>query len=173
MLTSPAAGTTFAGTSQAFVWSTGTGATGYRLGVGSTQGATDLFNGAQTMNLNATVSSLPNDGRAVWARLSTLLGGVWQSSDYSFTAMTTPSLSINNVSVAEGNTGTSTATFTVTLAPSNLTQSVTVAYATANQTATTANSDYVAASGTLTFGAGVTTRYDQRHNQRRSGRRKQ
>src|SRR6185436_959650 len=65
-------------------------------------------------------------------------------------------LSINNVGVTEANTGTTTATFTVTLTPAS-TQSVTVAYATADGTATTANSDYVTKSGTLTFAAGVTT----------------
>ena len=64
-------------------------------------------------------------------------------------------LSINDVSLTEGNSGTKTATFTVTLAPTS-TQTVTVAYATANGTAT-AGSDYVAASGTLTFAAGVST----------------
>src|SRR6185503_12294575 len=62
-----------------------------------------------------------------------------------------PTLSINDVSLAEGNSGTATATFTVTLAPVNPTQTVTVNYATANGTATTANADYDAATGTLTF----------------------
>ncbi len=59
-------------------------------------------------------------------------------------------------SVAEGNTGTATLGFTVTLsAPSG--QTVTVGYATANGTATIADGDYLAASGTLTFAPGVTT----------------
>ena len=63
-----------------------------------------------------------------------------------------PSLTINDVSVTEGNAGTANAVFTVSL--SNTTdQTVTVNYATANGTATTANSDYVAASGTLTIPA--------------------
>jgi hypothetical protein len=109
-------------------------------------------------NQSVQVSGLPDDGRQLWVRLSTRLNGLWEFDDYSFTAMTTASVSINDVTVTEGNTGTSTATFTVTLAPANPSQSVTVAFATANQTATTANSDYVAGSGTLTFGAGVTTR---------------
>ncbi len=66
-----------------------------------------------------------------------------------------PTLSINNVSVTEGNTGTKSATLTVTLsAASNA--PVTVRFATANGTAT-AGSDYVARSGTLTFPAGITT----------------
>jgi hypothetical protein len=66
-----------------------------------------------------------------------------------------PSLTINDVSVTEGNSGTSTATFTVTLSPASA-QQVTVNYATANGTAT-AGSDYAAASGLLTFATGVTT----------------
>src|SRR5207244_10166284 len=63
-----------------------------------------------------------------------------------------PGLSINDVSTTEGNSGTKTLTFTVTLAAvSNLT--VTVNFATANGTAT-APTDYVATNGTLTFNPG-------------------
>ena len=64
-------------------------------------------------------------------------------------------MTISDVSVTEGNSGTKAATFTVTLSPTS-TQAVTVGYATANGTAT-AGSDYVATSGTLTFAAGVST----------------
>ena len=68
-----------------------------------------------------------------------------------------PALSIDNdVSVFEGNTGTTTLGFTVTLWPASA-QTVTVNYATADGTATTADGDYVAASGTLTFAPGVST----------------
>ncbi len=67
-----------------------------------------------------------------------------------------PGLSINDVSVTEGNSGTTTATFTVTLsAASNLT--VSVNFATANGTAT-APTDYLATSGTLTFNPGDLTK---------------
>jgi len=67
-----------------------------------------------------------------------------------------PGLSINDVSVTEGNSGTTTATFTVTLsAASN--QTVNVNFATANGTAT-APTDYLATSGTLTFNPGDLTR---------------
>ncbi len=69
-----------------------------------------------------------------------------------------PRLSIGNVSVSEGNSGTSVATFTVTLSPVNTSQTVTVNYATANGTATLANNDYAAASGTLTFAPSTATR---------------
>jgi hypothetical protein len=67
-----------------------------------------------------------------------------------------PSLWIDDVSVAEGNAGTATATFTVALLGVRG-QTVTVSYATADGTATTADGDYLAASGTLSFDPGVTT----------------
>ena len=56
--------------------------------------------------------------------------------------------------VAEGDSGTTAASFTVTLS-SSLGQQVTVGYATANSTAT-AGSDYNTASGSLTFAPGET-----------------
>ncbi|MFM8599018.1 MAG: Calx-beta domain-containing protein, partial [Mycobacterium sp.] len=64
-----------------------------------------------------------------------------------------PTLSIANVSVAEGNSGSTTARFTVSLSKA-ATSTVTVGYATANGTAT-AGQDYTAASGTLSFTPGV------------------
>jgi glucose/arabinose dehydrogenase len=64
-----------------------------------------------------------------------------------------PSISINDVAVTEGNSGTKLATFTVSLSSAS-TDTVTVQYATANGTAT-AGSDYVAASGTVTFSPSV------------------
>ena len=66
-----------------------------------------------------------------------------------------PSLSVANVSKAEGNSGTSNLVFTVTLSQAAA-SSVTVNYATSNLTAS-AGSDYVATSGTVTIPAGSTT----------------
>jgi uncharacterized repeat protein (TIGR01451 family) len=65
-----------------------------------------------------------------------------------------PSLSINDVSVAEGDSGTTNATFNVTLSAASG-QQVTVNYATADNTAT-AVGDYQSTSGTLTFTPGQT-----------------
>jgi hypothetical protein len=68
-----------------------------------------------------------------------------------------PALSISGVSLYEGNRGTRVARFAVRLsAPSAST--VTVAFATANGTAT-AGSDYVNRAGTLTLTPGTTLRF--------------
>lgn len=60
-----------------------------------------------------------------------------------------PQFSINDVTLTEGNAGSQTAVFTVTMSITS-TQTIAVNYATANGTAT-AGSDYTATSGTLTF----------------------
>src|SRR5204863_11064 len=67
-----------------------------------------------------------------------------------------PALAIGNVSVMEGNSGTTSAELTVSLSAASG-RTVTVNYATANGTAT-AGSDYLAANGTLTFLPGQTNK---------------
>jgi Calx-beta domain-containing protein/VCBS repeat protein len=66
-----------------------------------------------------------------------------------------PSLSINDVTVTEGNAGEVSATFTVHLFAASA-ETVTVDYATADGSAT-AGGDYQAARGTLTFAPGETS----------------
>jgi hypothetical protein len=68
----------------------------------------------------------------------------------------TSGLSINDVTVAEGNSGTTQAIFTVSLSETS-SQTVSVNYSTADGSAT-APGDYASDSGTLTFGSGVLTR---------------
>ena len=67
-----------------------------------------------------------------------------------------PTLAVADATVSEGNSGTRNLAFTVSLSAA-ATGPVTVAYATGNGTAT-AGSDYTAASGTLTFAAGETSK---------------
>jgi urease beta subunit len=67
-----------------------------------------------------------------------------------------PDVSIDDQSITEGDAGTSTLTFNVTLSHAS-SDTVTVDYATNNGTATVADGDYVAASGTVTFDPGQTT----------------
>ncbi|MEK7465232.1 MAG: Calx-beta domain-containing protein [Patescibacteria group bacterium] len=71
-------------------------------------------------------------------------------------ATQTPVLSIGNASQNEGNSGTSTMSFTVSLTDASA-QTITVDYTTADGTAT-AGSDYTAATGTLTFSPGQTSK---------------
>ena len=68
-----------------------------------------------------------------------------------------PTLSITDVSAAEGNTGITAFTFTVTLSAAPPSGSASVNYATANGSAT-AGTDYTAASGSLSFDAMNLTR---------------
>ncbi len=68
----------------------------------------------------------------------------------------TPVLSINDVSVVEGDAGTINATFTVTMTPAS-SVAVTVDYATAPNTATTP-ADFVSGAGTVTFAPGETAK---------------
>jgi hypothetical protein len=67
-----------------------------------------------------------------------------------------PTFAINDVHIAEGNSGNSVATFNVSLSPASETV-VTVDYATAGGTAA-AGSDYQSTSGTLTFATGETSK---------------
>ncbi|MUV14726.1 Calx-beta domain-containing protein [Noviluteimonas gilva] len=83
-----------------------------------------------------------------------------QASDFEVVKLgwkpTAPTLSIADASVAEGASGTKVLRFTVRLSTA-ATSNVTVSLATANGTAI-AGSDYVAASGSLTFTPGQTAR---------------
>src|SRR5262245_17950126 len=67
-----------------------------------------------------------------------------------------PTITIDDVSAPEGDSGPTTFDFAVTLSNPSY-QAITVDFATADGTATTADNDYVAASGTLTFDPGRTT----------------
>ncbi len=67
-----------------------------------------------------------------------------------------PTVSVSDVSIAEGNTGQANLVFTVTLSAA-ATNVVTVNYATDNVTAT-AGTDYTLTSGTLTFAIGETSK---------------
>jgi hypothetical protein len=78
------------------------------------------------------------------------MGAITSSGDW------LPTISIDDVTVTEGNSGTVAAIFTITLTPAS-DQTVTFAHATADGTAT-APGDYLAASGTRTFNPWQTTK---------------
>jgi hypothetical protein len=88
---------------------------------------------------------------------SNVNGDAWAPASTNFTTLA-PVLSINtNVTVLEGSQGTTTsAVFTLTLSAASALP-VSVDYATSNGTATVADNDYAAASGTLIIPAGNLT----------------
>jgi len=87
VLTSPTPGSTLPGSTATFSWSDAIGATEYRLSIGTTGvGSGDLYDQSQGTNTSVTVSGLPLDGRTLYARLSSLVGGQWVFSDYVYTA---------------------------------------------------------------------------------------
>lgn len=65
-------------------------------------------------------------------------------------------IAINDVTAAEGNSGTTAFTFTVTLTGS-VDTAVAIDFATANNTATTVDQDYATSTGTLNFAANAAT----------------
>ena len=106
-----------------------------------------------TVDVDVTASSA--------GALANTTGSLTSSQGDSGTASATltvslPGLSVDSPSITEGDTGTSTLNFTVTLTPAS-SRTVTVDYATADGTAS-AGSDYTAASGTLVFTPGQTSR---------------
>ncbi|HSC71939.1 MAG TPA: hypothetical protein VLH58_11330, partial [Candidatus Methylomirabilis sp.] len=86
MLT-PTPGTTLSGASVTFTWSAGTGVTEYWLAVGTSPGMGDLYSASQGAAASATVAGLPTDGRFLYVRLESRVGGVWQTPrDYPYRA---------------------------------------------------------------------------------------
>jgi phosphodiesterase/alkaline phosphatase D-like protein len=69
-----------------FNWSAGT-ATMYELSVGTSAGGSDLYDSGQTTALTATTqNNIPNNGSTIYVRLSSLVNGNWQSTDYTYTS---------------------------------------------------------------------------------------
>jgi trimeric autotransporter adhesin len=86
VMTSPASGATLSGASVTFTWSVGSGAVAYWLDVGSAQGQGNFFGQNIGLATSQTVSGIPTDGSTVYVKLWTLLGGTWQSNDYTYKA---------------------------------------------------------------------------------------
>jgi hypothetical protein len=84
------------------------------------------------------------------------VGGFSGNTTRAYVANYVPAVRIDDVTITEGASGTTNATFSVSLSATS-SQQVTVNCATADDTATQTG-DYVATSGTLTFASGETTK---------------
>jgi Metallo-peptidase family M12 len=85
-ITSPQPGSTLNSSTVTFTWNTGSGVSQYWLDVGTTLGGTQIYSQSQGTNLSVTVGGLPTNGSTVYVRLWSLIGGVWQFNDYTYTA---------------------------------------------------------------------------------------
>ena len=94
-----------------------------------------------TVNLSAATNATIADG--------TGLGTIRNDDDQ-------PTISINDVSLLEGNSGTTAFVFTVSLSNASA-QAITVNFATADGSATLADSDYQGGAGSVTFAPGTTS----------------
>ena len=95
VITSPTKGSVLPGSSVAFIWLAGSGATAYRFMLGTTRvGSNDLYDSGKTTATTETVS-VPTKGATVYARLLSCINRVWLATDYTYTeaapaAMTFP-----------------------------------------------------------------------------------
>lgn len=87
MITSPANGSTLAGSTVTFTWDGAVGATSYYLWIGTTEGARDLKNVSLQPGVTSYVASgLPTDGKPLYVRLYTQINGTNQYNSYAYTA---------------------------------------------------------------------------------------
>ncbi|MEP6534433.1 MAG: hypothetical protein ABJF23_03895, partial [Bryobacteraceae bacterium] len=107
------------GSTIRFLWNN-SGASSYRLDAGTTFGGTNLLAGAAATLTSKTVAGIPLNGSTVYIRLWSLIGGVWQSNDYTYSAATvedpksylvspepTSKLTASSVTFTRSNTGAS------------------------------------------------------------------
>jgi len=108
-MTSPAPGSTLTASTVAFQWTGGTGVSDYWLEIGTTVGTTNVYNQDRGMNLSATVTGLPTNGSALYARLWSLIGGTWVYNDYTYQAATVATAKAQMTVPAPGSTLTASA----------------------------------------------------------------
>ncbi len=83
----PENGKTFTSDSHSFSWTDGVAVDEYRLSVGSTLDGNDIYEIQGTFTSDI-VNVLPVDGSIIYVRLSSRIGGEWQSNYYEYTAFT-------------------------------------------------------------------------------------
>lgn len=96
-ITSPINGSALSSGNVVFSWNAGSGVSKYQLWLGSvprnpnnTSVGYDIYYGDVTTATTANVTGIPEDKRVVYATLWSMINGVWQPRDYSYTAPVEP-----------------------------------------------------------------------------------
>jgi hypothetical protein len=85
-LTTPAPSSQLTSTSVTFSWNPGNTAKNFELWLGSTNGASNLYNSGSVTVTSKTVTGLPSNGEKIYARLYWYINGAWQYASYTYTA---------------------------------------------------------------------------------------
>ena len=83
----PAPGATLSGSTQTFTWNN-SGASSYQVWVGNSYGSYDVgyYPTVPISGTSTTATGLPTDGRTLFVRMYSNIGGVWFGRDYTYTA---------------------------------------------------------------------------------------
>ena len=85
-LTTPTPGSQLTSSSVTFSWTPGNTAKNFELWLGSTNGASNLYNSGSVTVTSKTVTGLPNNGEKIYARLYWYINGAWQYASYTYSA---------------------------------------------------------------------------------------
>jgi hypothetical protein len=108
-LQAPTPGSTLTSSSVTFGWTEGGELSQIALYVGTGgAGSFDLYAAYQGTSLSATVSAVPTDGRMIYVRLWSYLGGRWQYEDSTYQASTGSTDGVQLTTPAPGSTFAST-----------------------------------------------------------------
>ena len=82
----PAPGSKLSGSFAEFQWSSGTNVAQYWLEVGTTPNGWEIVSRDMGTRLTTALDNLPTDGRTLYVRVYSYIGGVWQFNAYTLTA---------------------------------------------------------------------------------------
>ena len=87
-ITSPANGSTLAGSSANFTWAAGANALEYFFYLGTSVGANNLYGASQGLGLSRSFTTLPTNGSTLYVRLWTRSAAGWAFNDSTYRAAT-------------------------------------------------------------------------------------
>ena len=116
VMLSPNPGSTLISSTVTFSWSAGS-ATAYRLLVGNSVGASDIYGSTSVTVRSLTVNNIPSDGRTIYVRLFSKVKKSWITKDYTYKAFGASATPTPTPAPTATPTATATPTPTVTPTP--------------------------------------------------------